>query len=145
MNEGFGTTTADIAGDYDAALGGDASWVVADSDDNDFLDICQVVVPDCNLNDVADAADVSGGTSADCNTNGAPDECDTGMLADYDVDGDVDDDDYAGFEACLFGPAMDMQSMSPCGASCLQWFDTNGDHRIDLFDFGYLQEHMSSP
>lgn len=57
----------------------------------------------------------------------------------------MDEDDYAGFEACLFGPAMDLRSVSPCGASCLQWFDANGDNRIDLYDFGYLQEHMSSP
>ena len=32
---------------------------------------------DCNLNGVADACDISSGTSADANTNGIPDECES--------------------------------------------------------------------
>ncbi|MCK4658391.1 MAG: hypothetical protein KAV82_02625 [Phycisphaerae bacterium] len=33
-------------------------------------------LPDCNLNGVPDAEDISQGTSQDCNSNGTPDECD---------------------------------------------------------------------
>lgn len=33
-------------------------------------------LPDCNNNGVADAVDISSGTSIDCNNNGIPDECD---------------------------------------------------------------------
>lgn len=145
MDEGLGVTASDIAGSHGGMLERNVSWVIPDSDDSAVPDICQAVVPDCNLNDVADAADVSGGTSADCNTNGIPDECDAGALCDFDVDGDVDDDDYTAFAGCLLGPAMDMQSVSPCGASCLQWFDANGDHRIDLYDFGFVQVNITSP
>jgi hypothetical protein len=32
--------------------------------------------PDCNINSVDDAVDISGGTSDDCNSNAVPDECD---------------------------------------------------------------------
>ena len=34
------------------------------------------IFADCNGNGVADATDISGGTSQDCNENGVPDECD---------------------------------------------------------------------
>ena len=58
------------------------------------------IVEDCNLNGVADALDISGGTSLDANVNGVPDECedcdDNGTLDPTDIAmgaADVDGDD----------------------------------------------------
>ncbi|MBI5762814.1 MAG: hypothetical protein HZA51_04730 [Planctomycetes bacterium] len=38
---------------------------------------------DCNGNEVADATDIANETSADCNNNGFPDECDTALWAPF--------------------------------------------------------------
>ena len=45
-----------------------------DCNGNTIPDECE---PDCNSNDVADACDLSNGTSLDCNANDTPDECDS--------------------------------------------------------------------
>ncbi|MFH2054547.1 MAG: M12 family metallo-peptidase [bacterium] len=44
-------------------------------------------IRDCNGNEILDYCDIAGGTSADTNSNGFPDECET---ADYDDDGVAD-------------------------------------------------------
>jgi len=46
----------------------------------------EIPIADCNGNGVADATDISNGTSADCNSNSIPDECDIvgGLLEDFD-------------------------------------------------------------
>ncbi len=61
-----------------ASMGGDF---------NDAVDV--IFKPDCNNNNVEDSADISGGTSQDCNGNGVPDECEN----DTDGDGIIDDCD----------------------------------------------------
>ncbi len=61
-----------------------------------LLDVTYVGVDpdgDCNINGSPDACDISGGTSADSNADGVPDEC---VAPDFDGDGiadDVDPDD----------------------------------------------------
>ncbi len=58
---------------------------------------------DCNHNCVDDAADISGGTSIDCDDNGTPDECES--LPDADADGVSDCyDQCPGADDNLFGP-----------------------------------------
>ncbi|MBP7936182.1 MAG: hypothetical protein KA354_16190 [Phycisphaerae bacterium] len=77
---------------------------------------------DCNGNGTPDDQDIIGGTSEDCNHNGLPDECDiaagsskdinhsgipdeceeiVAVPGDFDLDGDVDMDDFAHLQACL--------------------------------------------
>ncbi len=46
---------------------------ISDTDGDGYPDICD---EDCNGNGVADVADIGEGTSADCNENCVPDECD---------------------------------------------------------------------
>ena len=60
---------------------------------NGEQDVYFIRIPtfDCNGNNVHDADDIAGGTSADCNPNGVPDECepdcnDNGIPDDCDVD-----------------------------------------------------------
>ena len=53
-------------------------------------------------------------------------------LGDCDGDGDVDLNDYIGFEACLAGPAQP----TPPGCAC---FDLDEDGPVTLRDFGVLQ------
>jgi Neuraminidase (sialidase) len=48
--------------------------------------LARFALPDCNHNGVGDGQDITDGTSADCNKNGVPDECE----ADSDGDGVID-------------------------------------------------------
>jgi hypothetical protein len=77
---------SDVGADEEPQFTTDASgnWVVAwrSSDDlggtigtdNDLL-VARFALPDCNANGVGDRQDITGGTSADCDGNGVPDEC----------------------------------------------------------------------
>ncbi len=58
--------------------------------------------PDCNLNGVPDATDISNGTSDDVNGDGIPDECqDLACAGDTNCDGQVDFGDINSFVAAL--------------------------------------------
>jgi len=55
---------------------------------------------------------------------------------DNDCDGDVDDDDFAAYQACESGPAV------PCTGRCHHWdFDNDGD--VDQSDFSMFQRCFS--
>jgi hypothetical protein len=77
-------------------------------------------VEDCNLNGVSDACDIAYGTSEDLDSDGVPDECQSGCQGDADGDGDSDIDDIlaiiSAFETGA-GPA-----------------DVNGDGFVDIDD-----------
>jgi len=59
--------------------------------------------------------------------------------ADFDQDGDVDDDDYGHFEACASGPAIEQNDPSCEDA------DLDGDSDVDQSDFGVFQRCISGP
>ncbi|NLX13507.1 MAG: hypothetical protein GXY44_07630 [Phycisphaerales bacterium] len=60
------------------------------------------------------------------------------VRADLDRDGDVDQDDYALFKACISGPGI------PYGPNCADRdFDEDGD--VDQDDFGIFQRCLSGP
>jgi hypothetical protein len=59
-------------------------------------------------------------------------------LADFDVDGDVDEDDLTWFDACAAGPAVGVSG--DCTAAD---FDEDGD--VDAIDFAGLQRCRSGP
>jgi hypothetical protein len=59
--------------------------------------------------------------------------------ADFDGDGDVDQDDHAGFESCASGPAIPHDGSEICQIAD---FDTDGD--VDQSDFGIFQRCISS-
>ena len=46
-----------------------------DCDLNGVLDECEITLRDCNQNDVLDTCDLASGTSADCDGDATPDEC----------------------------------------------------------------------
>jgi hypothetical protein len=69
---------------------------------------------DCNGNTVEDAVDIARGTSADCNLNGAPDECDLSGV---------------GFAPVVYYSV-------PRGAFVVQAADVDGEHGIDLVVIG---------
>lgn len=97
------------------------------------------VRPDCNLNNIDDACDLSCltdgslcnvtgcGQSGDVNFNGLPDECE--ILGDSNNDGDVDLHDFAVLADCLSGPGLPAPS-----DDCLV-FDVAADDDVDLHDF----------
>ena len=73
------TTAADLDGD------GDLDLVSASSSDGTVAWYENLLSsPDCNGNGVADAEDISSGTSQDCNANGIPDECDIAAGLEFD-------------------------------------------------------------
>ncbi len=58
--------------------------------------------PDCNSNGVADFTDIAHGTSADCDSDGAPDECEP----DSDADGVIDACDNCPLDAAKTAPGQ---------------------------------------
>ena len=118
--------------------------------------------PDCNDNGIRDACeidcgppggpcDVPGcGTSSDCNRNGIPDTCepdDDGdgqpdvcqrAYGDFDLDGDVDQEDFGLFQVCLTGskPPGD----GPCSSA-----DFNHDGRVEHRDVLAFRHCMTGP
>jgi hypothetical protein len=118
--------------------------------------------PDCNDNGIRDACeidcgppggpcDVPGcGTSSDCNRNGIPDPCepdDDGdgqpdvcqrAYGDFDLDGDVDQEDFGLFQVCLTGskPPGD----GPCSSA-----DFNHDGRVEHRDVLAFRHCMTGP
>ena len=82
---------------------------------------------DCNANGIDDAEDISGGSSADCQPNGIPDECE----ADRNVNGVPDDCDIIG------GFSRDKNFNGvPDEADCpTRPGDLDGDCDVDLDDY----------
>jgi hypothetical protein len=95
---------------------------------------------DCNTNDSPDLCDIAKGTSLDENGDDIPDECDIAHSpADFDVDGDVDLDDYLAIHDCIDGP--DGGIMPDCDNK-----DFNGDETVDLIDIApFLGEFTGTP
>lgn len=82
-----------------------------------------VVGGDCNGNGVSDARDIAGGTSADCNENGIPDECD----ADCDEDGLPDPCEI------LANPGLDLNDDAVLDG-CQSQGDLDGDGAVTSAD-----------
>ncbi|RMF74965.1 MAG: hypothetical protein D6744_13990, partial [Planctomycetota bacterium] len=78
--------------------------------------------PDCNGNGVADDQDIAGGTSADCDADGVPDEC----QPDSDGDGAIDACDGCPNDAAKTDPGF-------CGCGQTD-DDRDGDGTLDCFD-----------
>jgi hypothetical protein len=102
--------------------------------------------PDCNGNGVGDLLDIGSETSADCDANGVPDECDpdfdadgipdacdaatcTSCEGDVNGDGDVDADDLRDFVACQIAVSAD----DPCACA-----DLDGDGIVGEVDEAML-------
>jgi len=95
---------------------------------------------DCNENLVPDECDIAEGTSNDCNASGEPDECEAIAAGDFDVDGDVDVDDFMGLADCLAGPGVAPAPATPaCVQACLDAFDFDADEDVDLADWAAFQ------
>jgi hypothetical protein len=64
------------------------------------INVSACIVADCNMNNVIDSADISGGTSDDTNFNGIPDECEdcngNGTLDPADIAGASEDKNFNG-------------------------------------------------
>ncbi|HRX85416.1 MAG TPA: multiheme c-type cytochrome [Phycisphaerae bacterium] len=77
----------------------------------------------------------------DCNANGTPDLCETGVIVngDFDGDGDVDLDDHAAFVTCMGGPGMPpAPGDANCATTCTLAFDHDADGDVDLADYQAL-------
>ena len=59
-------------------------------------------------------------------------------LGDFDHDGDVDQEDFGDFQACLSGPGV------PYSPGCAD-ADFNGDGYVDYDDFNAFQPCVSGP
>jgi hypothetical protein len=98
------------------------------------IDACNAG-PDHDLDNVPRPRDGDGNFSAA--------EYDIGAFemvpGDCDLDGDVDLDDYNGFEDCLSGPDVPPPATAGMGCDCLTTFDADTDADVDLADFGGFQ------
>jgi len=115
---------------------------LADPAEDNFVvfDNIRVEAPDCNSNGVPDDVDLTSGTSLDCNATGTPDECETISAGDFDIDGDVDFDDFVVAVDSMGGPCVPpLPPVAGCEEACLAAFDFDGDQNIDLSDFADLQ------
>ncbi|NLX20222.1 MAG: hypothetical protein GXY55_00930 [Phycisphaerae bacterium] len=85
------------------------------------------VIADCNGNGILDQCDIVSGVSQDKNGNGVPDECEYAR-ADFNLDGDVDQDDFGHLQACLSGAGVPQDDPECRNA------DFNSDGDVDLGD-----------
>ena len=103
-------------------------------------DNIRVEAPDCNNNTLADEQELTAGTALDCNDTGVPDECESIADGDFEVDGDLDLDDFQAFAECFNGPAVSPAPTPPeCAALCLAAFDHDSSSTVDLRDFDFFQ------
>jgi len=58
------------------------------------------------------------------------------VAADFDLDGDVDQEDFVFFQSCLSGPGV----MYPAGCEIV---DTNSDNDVDQDDFNAFNNCMN--
>jgi hypothetical protein len=86
-----------------------------------------IIATDCNRNGAPDACEILAGEAADVNGNGVPDACEY-VRADFDRDGDVDQDDFAHLQVCLTGQGT-LQSNPDC-----QDANLDGDTDVDQDD-----------
>ena len=131
------TTIPDIVGDgsWEMVVGGREGLVTCYSGG---------IGADCNSNGVPDWQDIANCVDdpdcMDCNENGLPDECDAIGGGDFDVDADVDLDDYAAFADCMAGAdATPAPVVAACATACLAAFDADDDGDVDLADFAEFQ------
>lgn len=77
---------------------------------------------------------------SDCNGNGVADACESIDAGDFNGDGSVDLDDFAGLIDCLAGPnTAPIPAESTCADWCLEAFDFDDDLDVDLDDVGAFQ------
>jgi hypothetical protein len=130
----------------DWPLGGsDPHWVtLADPDADEALDLL-VTMPDAvELGVLFNWS--SPPTSADCNGNGIPDECDTPTLCDFDANGVVELLDFVAFCEVLAGPDVAPEPPSlDCTPFYLEVFDTDVDGDVDCRDFATFQTLFQGP
>ncbi|MGB2986477.1 MAG: sialidase family protein, partial [Phycisphaerae bacterium] len=77
---------------------------------------------------------VEQGGTPDCVESPCRDGC---LMGDFDLDGDLDLQDFSLFQTCFSGPIDDPGFAAPT-ALCLSAFDYDGDDDIDLADFDWF-------
>ena len=60
------------------------------------------------------------------------------LRGDIDRDGDVDEDDYSIFAACMLGPNVEYISLRGCSQAQFDIADTQDDNDVDFADYTYF-------
>lgn len=60
------------------------------------------------------------------------------LRGDIDDDGDVDEEDYFIFEACMLGPNVQYILMSACSQAEFDCADMDNDNDVDMADYTYF-------
>lgn len=121
----------------------------ADADVDGIPDGCDVCEGDnstgdadgdgrCDNLDVCPDADDFG---PDADSDGLPDACDfcnVSNTGDIDGDGDIDAQDFDGFDVCLSGPGIEAGALCNC-------YDMAPDNSINIRDYGMFQRSFTGP
>ncbi|NOS99980.1 MAG: S8 family serine peptidase, partial [Phycisphaerales bacterium] len=91
---------------------------------------------DCDSNDVPDECEINDGVATDVNVNGVPDSCE--RLGDFDGDGQTTLSDFASWNPCR------TSIVGGTAGDCAR-LDMDGDGDIDLVDFGLFQRLVGHP
>jgi len=135
-----------VCDDLDACPGSDDA-VDADNDGvPDGCDLCQGdnATGDSDGDGKCDDLDIcpdEDDYGPDADGDGLPDACDfcnVSNTGDLDSDGDLDAQDFDGFDICLTGPALDAGLICDC-------YDMDPDGEITIRDFGMFQRAFTGP
>ncbi len=109
---------------------------------SDVTAIIQNIISDCNTNGVDDLEDISLGTSADCNSNEIPDDCEL----DGDTDGVPDDCDACpGFDDTVDTDSDGIPNGCDTCAGGASSADADGNGVVDLEDYAEFKTCLDGP
>ncbi|MHC4675505.1 MAG: glycosyl hydrolase [Planctomycetota bacterium] len=122
---------------YIMEMGSPLYMHATDTIPDEFLPGCNAANADADADGVGDTCDICPGTIPGATVDGRG--CPPIINCDFNNDGDVDQEDFGRFQACLTGPAV------PVGDPKCQAANLDGDVDVDQDDLIVFQQCISGP